>query len=265
MNQFVANTGAMNTWQQQLTDLSTDVGNFINSAPGVSTVLNSHGTIGHPMQTAFDAAQSARGSAMGATQSASAKISDLLRQAAQAYERGDMASADKLKAQAQQMEGAAGAPSAAGGAPSAGGQDGGAQSAGQMMGQFGQIAGQMMQGVTQPLQGMAQALGQMPQQVFQGVQGIVQTATQGAAGTGGGAAAAAAQGANAGAAQAGEAPEGAAPAGAGAPETGEKAPVQSGIMSEERMRELQGEREEMQRMDHAPVGQERPGINPVNL
>lgn len=247
MNQFIANTGAMNGWQQQLGDLSTEVGNFINSAPGVSTVLNTHGTIGHPMQTAFDAAQSARGSAMGATQSASAKISDLLRQAAQAYERGDMASADKLKAQAQQMEGAAGSPASAGGAPSAGGQDGGAQSAGQMMGQFGQLAGQMMQGITQPIQGMAQALGQMPQQVFQGVQGIVQTATQGA---GSGAAEAAAQGANAGAAQ-----PGTKPAGAEAPETGEKAPVQPGIMSDERMSELQGE----------PVGQERPGINPIDL
>jgi hypothetical protein len=259
MNQFIANTGAMNGWQQKLGDISTDVGNFISGAPGTSTVTNTHGTIGFPMQTAFDAAQSARGSAMGATQAASAKIGDLLRQAAQAYERGDMAAASDLKAKADQMDGSSSA-SAAGGSQAA--QAGGASSAGQMLGQMGQLAGQMAQSVTQPLAGMAQALGQMPQQVFQGVQGIVQTATQGAAGMGSGAAEAAASAAGAGATGATEAASaGAAPAGAGGPEGGEKAPV--GVMSEERMRELQGEREPMQQMDEG--GDPRPNINPINL
>ena len=211
MNQFIANTGAMNNWQQQLGDVSADVANFISGAPGISGVLNSHGTIGHPMQTAFDAAQSARGGAMGATQVAASKISDLLRQAAQAYERGDMASADKLNARAAQIEGAASSPASAGGpsTAAAGGQDGGASSAGQIMGQFGQIAGQL-------------------------VQGIVQTATQGAAGAGGGAAEAATKAAD--------------------------APV--GIMSEDRMRELQGKGDPIQPMD---TGNTRDKINPIDL
>lgn len=202
MNQFIANTGAMNNWQQQLGDVSADVANFISGAPGISGVLNSHGTIGHPMQTAFDAAQSARGGAMGATQVAASKISDLLRQAAQAYERGDMASADKLKARAAQIELAAGSPASAGGA----------SSAGQMMGQFGQFG---------------QIAGQL-------VQGIVQTATQGAAGAGGGAAEAATKAAD--------------------------APV--GIMSEDRMRELQGKGDPIQPMD---TGNTRDKINPIDL
>lgn len=181
MNQFIANTGAMGTWQQQLGEVSSDVGSLLNGTPGLSDVLNSHGTIGFPMQTAFDAAHAARGGAMGATQAASSKIADLLRQAAQAYERGDMAAADDLKKRAQQME-SAGGSSAAGGAAAGGAAaaaGGGGQAAGQMMSQFGQMAGQMAQSITQPLQGMAQTLGQMPQQVFQGVQGIVQSATEG--------------------------------------------------------------------------------------
>ncbi|MGV0745463.1 ESX-1 secretion-associated protein [Mycolicibacterium sp. XJ870] len=179
MTEFKAHTGAMNGWQQQITDVSSDVGNLMNGAPGVSGVVNSHGTIGHPMQNAFDSAYSSRGAAMGATQAASAKISELLGQASQAYDRGDVAAADKLKSQAAQMEGAAGS---AGGSPAASAAGSGAQGAGQMMGQFSQMAGQMMQGITQPIQGMAQSLGQLPQQVFQGVQGIVEAATQGAGG-----------------------------------------------------------------------------------
>lgn len=251
MTQFKTHTGAMSGWQQQLGDVSSDASNLLNGAPGVSGVQNSHGTIGHPMQSAFDAAQSARGGAVGATQGASTKIADLLRQAAQAYDRGDMAAAGKLKAQADQMEGtgspAAGSPGGAAG----GGAGGGSQAATQMMSQFGQMAGQMAQSITQPIQGLTQSLGQIPQQVFQGVQGIVGSATEGAGGAGGGAAEAASQAAGAGA----EAGAGHAPAGDGAPEEEYgKAPVKDGVMSEERMREMQGESEP-----------ERPTINPRDL
>jgi hypothetical protein len=76
-----------------------------------------------------------------------------------------------------------------------------------------------------------QGLSQIPQQAMQGAQGIVQTAMQGAGG--GGAAAIDA------AAKASAAGPGAGAPGAAAP-AGEKAPVQRGIISEERMRELQG-------------------------
>ncbi|MBU8823258.1 ESX-1 secretion-associated protein [Mycolicibacterium goodii] len=229
MNQVIAHTGAMNGWQQQLGEVSSGVGNLISGAPGLSDVLNSHGTIGFPMQSAFESATAARGGAMGATQAASAKISDLLRQAAQAYERGDMAAADDLKKRAQQLEGA-GASSAAGGGAAAGGAAAAAGSGGQaaspMMSQFGQMAGQMAQSITQPLQGMAQSLGQMPQQVFQGVQGIVQSATQAAGGGMDAAATAAAGGAGAEGAGTENAIKTGAPehAGAGGGE-GERAPV----------------------------------------
>lgn len=172
MTVFKTNTGAMNSWQQQVGNVGTDVSNFVNGAPAVSGVQNSHGVIGNPMQTAFDVAQSARGGAMGATQTASATIADLLGQAAKAYERGDVAAGGRLKAQADQMDGAG-----SGGATAAG-AGGGADVMGQMMGQFGQMASQAAQSLTQPLQ----SLSQIPQQVMQGVQGIVQTATEGAAG-----------------------------------------------------------------------------------
>ncbi|MDV3124364.1 ESX-1 secretion-associated protein [Mycobacterium sp. 21AC1] len=245
MTQFTAHTGAMSGWQQQLGDVSTDASNLLNGAPGVSGVQNSHGTIGHPMQTAFDAAQSARGSAVGATQGASTKIADLLRQAAQAYDRGDMAAAGQLKAQADQMEGT-GSPAA--GSPG-GGAGGGSQAATQMMSQFGQMAGQMAQSITQPIQGLTQSLGQIPQQVFQGVQGLVGSAAEGAGGMGG------AEAAGAG-------------AGSGAGEGPGQAPVSEGVMSEERMREMQGKAEDIQPMTEEPergADAERPTINPRDL
>lgn len=194
MTVFKTNSDAVNGWQHQVGDVGTDVSDFINGAPGVSGVQNSHGAIGNPMQTAFAGADSARGGAVGATQTASATIADLLGQAAKAYERGDVAAGGKLKAQADQMEDAG-----SGGATAAGAGGGGADAMGQMMGQFGQMASQMAQSLTQPLQGLSQ----IPQQVMQGVQGLVQTATEGAAG-----------GAEAGA--------GAAEAGAGAAESATK-------------------------------------------
>ncbi|AKS32990.1 ESX-1 secretion-associated protein [Mycolicibacterium goodii] len=271
MNQFIANTGAMGTWQQQLGEVSSDVGNLVNGAPGLSDVLNSHGTIGFPMQTAFDAATAARGGAMGATQAASAKISDLLRQAAQAYERGDMAAADDLKKRAQQMEGA-GESSAAGGAAAGGAAaaaGGGGQAAGQMMSQFGQMAGQMAQSITQPLQGMAQSLGQMPQQMFQGVQGIVQSATQAAGGGMDTAATAAAAGAEAEGAGAENVIKAGAtePAGAGGGE-GERAPVDAADKDKE---SAAGERDKSTdavqvgaRADIGVPAEEQPGVGAVS-
>ncbi|MGV9798238.1 type VII secretion target [Mycobacterium sp. NPDC003449] len=179
MTQFSAHLSAMDNWKQQLGDVSADVTNLIDGAPATSGVTSSHGAIGYPMQTSFDAARSARGGAMVATRAASSQISELLGRAAQAYERGDTAAADGLRAQAQQLEG--GSPASAGAAPAAGG---GGQAAGQMLSQFGQMAGQMGQQVAQPLQAMSQGLGQIPQQVLQGVQGIVESAT-GAAGDAG--------------------------------------------------------------------------------
>lgn len=184
MNQFIADTAAMGNWQGALGNVSDDINSFKNSFSGPSDLASSLGTIGSSFHNAHAGAQESRGTALGATQLAASRMSDLLGQASQAYQRGDLAAAGRLKAQADQIEGAS-APA------SAGGGDAGAGGAGQMMGQFSQMAGQMMQSVTQPLQGLSQAFGQIPQQAMQGVQGFVEAATQ-AAGGGGDAAATAA-------------------------------------------------------------------------
>ncbi|OMC32964.1 hypothetical protein A5740_12515 [Mycobacterium sp. GA-1841] len=181
MNQFIANTGAMTGWQGIVDGVSGEVNSFKSSFAGPSDLTSSHGPIGFPMQNAFSGAQSSREGALGATQAAASRMAELLGQASKAYERGDLAAASQLKAQADQIEGASSPASAGGGGSAAAGGAGGA---GQMMGQFSQMAGQMAQSITQPLQGLTQAMTQMPQQVMQGVQSIVESATQ-AAGSGG--------------------------------------------------------------------------------
>lgn len=179
MTQFNADISAVTALGQQLDDVSSSARNVLDGAAG--SVFNSHGAIGFPMQSPFDGTQASRSAAVGATQAASAELGGLLRQAAQAYERGDTAAAERLKAQAAELEGRqGGSPTGTGAPAAAGGQDSGGQAAGQMLGQLGQLAGQMAQSVTQPIQGMTQGLTQMPQQVMQGVQGIIQTAMQGA-------------------------------------------------------------------------------------
>ncbi|OMC01690.1 hypothetical protein A5733_02610 [Mycobacterium sp. NS-7484] len=184
MNQFIADTAAMGNWQGIVDGVSGDVSSFKNAFAGPSDLASSHGAIGFPMQNAFNGAQSSRDGALGATQVAASRMAELLGQASKAYERGDLAAAGRLKAQADQIEGAASPAAAGGGGGGAAGGAGGAGSAGQMMGQFSQMAGQMAQSITQPLQGLTQAMTQMPQQVMQGVQSIVESATQ-AAGSGG--------------------------------------------------------------------------------
>lgn len=250
MTELRAFTGAVAALGGQLDNVAADVGAVMNGAPALSEVVNSHGTIGFPAD--FAGASDARSAAVDATKVVSERMAETLRQAAKAYERGDMEAAEKLKAQADRMAGrpSSGSSNAAGGG-SSGGQDGGMQAGGQMMGQFSQMAGQMMQGITQPVQGIVQGLTQVPQQVMQGVQGIVQAATQGAAGGGG--------------ATGPEAPpvREAESDGAGAPDKGEKAPAQAGIMSEERMRELQGlpplHRDEA---PHEPLPESLPRVHP---
>lgn len=189
MNQLVANTGAITGLQGIVDGVSGDINSFKNSFSGPSDLASSHGAIGFPMQNAFNGASSAREGALGATQVAAGRMAELLGKASQAYARGDMDAAERLKAQADALGGGSSPAAAAGGGSEA--ASAGAGGAGQMMGQFSQMAGQMAQSVTQPLQGLTQAMTQVPQQVMQGVQGIVESATQ-AAGSGGDAAAMAA-------------------------------------------------------------------------
>lgn len=185
MNQLVANTGAITGLQGIVGGVSEDISSFKNSFAGPSDLASSHGAIGFPMQNAFDGASSARDGALGATQVAAGRMSELLGKASQAYARGDMDAAERLKAQADALDGGKSSASAAGGGSGGSGDaSSGAGGAGQMMGQFSQMAGQMMQSVTQPLQGLTQAMTQVPQQAMQGVQGIVEAAMQGAGGGG---------------------------------------------------------------------------------
>ena len=218
------NTAAMGIWSRGMEQVGNDVRSFITRGPSSSEVQVSHGSIGFSMQSAFDAVHAARAEALGNTQADSAKISETLNRAAQAYDRGDEEAARKLRAQAERMDAAQIART--GGSIPAGGQ-GATQASGQMVGQFTQMVGQAWQGVAQPAQSVMQGLAQAPQQVMQGVQGVVQAATQGTAGGGETAARMTAS-----------APS--TPVGAGARNVGEKAPVQQGIMSEARMREIQG-------------------------
>ncbi|WP_019970901.1 type VII secretion target [Mycobacterium sp. 141] len=102
MTQFNADVSAVAGLGQQLDDVSSSARNVLDGAAG--SVSNSHGAIGFPMQKSFEAMQTSRSAAVGATQAASAELGALLRQAAQAYQRGDTAAADRLKARAAELE-----------------------------------------------------------------------------------------------------------------------------------------------------------------
>ncbi|MGV0835969.1 type VII secretion target [Mycolicibacterium thermoresistibile] len=172
---------------QSLPQLAADV------APG--GVEGSHGPIAMAANTALSAALGSRGGAVQATTSSAGTISELLQQAARAYERGDLRSAEELRAAADAMAdeagvgggaGAGGAGAGTGAGPGVGagagsgvgaaGAGGGADMMGQMLGQVGGQVGQLAGMAMAPLAGLAQ----LPQQVMQGVQQAVQAATQAA-------------------------------------------------------------------------------------
>ena len=163
------------------TGVATGLGSLNAAAPGSAAVATSHGTIAYAVQTALQAALGSRSGTMTATQDSGARISELLQQAAVAYEHGDQRGAAAIKAAADAI--ADGGPAGAGGAAAAnaGGAPGGASGAaasgtdavGQVVGQLGQL-GQMGQQLGAPLAALGQPLQQLPQQVMQGVQQISQ-------------------------------------------------------------------------------------------
>ena len=163
------------------TGVATGLGSLNAAAPGSAAVATSHGTIAYAVQTALQAALGSRSGTMTATQDSGARISELLQQAAVAYEHGDQRGAAAIKAAAAAI--ADGGPAGAGGAAAAnaGGAPGGASGAaasgtdavGQVVGQLGQL-GQMGQQLGAPLAALGQPLQQLPQQVMQGVQQISQ-------------------------------------------------------------------------------------------
>jgi len=232
MSVLKVNLGALDNWSRSHGDVGADVKGVADSAAGNPNLFAAHGTISQPLLGVQSNADAARNGALAGVHEESTAMAGRLSNARQMYDKGDAAGAERIRAADSRLQ-----PSQGG----AEGQGGGAQQAGQMVGQVSQMVGQAVQGITQPIQGIAQAIGQMPQQVMQSVQGMAQ-----AAGQGGGATAAAASGAvgSPAAGQAGK-PEGrdakqySGPLAAGGPENREKAPTQ-GIMSPERMRELQG-------------------------
>ena len=166
------------------TGVATGLGSLNAAAPGSAAVATSHGTIAYAVQTALHAALGSRSGTMTATQDSGARISELLQQAAVAYEHGDQRGAAAIKAAADAI--ADGGPAGAGGAGGAaaanavgapGGASGAAASGtdavGQVVGQLGQL-GQMGQQLGAPLAALGQPLQQLPQQVMQGVQQISQ-------------------------------------------------------------------------------------------
>jgi hypothetical protein len=161
-------------------------------SPASGDAEAAYGTISSAFTSALGQALPSRDGTFAATSASSETIGKLLHAAAQAYEQGDQANAEKLKAAADALagssgtSGAGGAGSQGGGAGSAGtgsAGGGGAEMAGQMASQVGQQVGQIAQGMAQSVQGLAQGLTQLPQQIMQGVQGIVESATKGGAGS----------------------------------------------------------------------------------
>ena len=156
------------------TGVATGLGSLNAAAPGSAAVATSHGTIAYAVQTALQAALGSRSGTMTATQDSGARISELLQQAAVAYEHGDQRGAAAIKAAAAAI--ADGEPGGSG-AANAGGASGAAASGtdavGQVVGQLGQL-GQMGQQLGAPLAALGQPLQQLPQQVMQGVQQISQ-------------------------------------------------------------------------------------------
>jgi len=164
--------------------VATGLGSLTAGAPGSAEVAMSHGTIASGVDTALTAALGSRSGSMTMTQTSAETISELLHQAAMAYERGDQHGAEAIRAAADALargETSADGGTATGSATSAGsaGPAGGTDAIGQAVGQLGQL-GQLGQQLVAPLAALAQPLQQLPQQVMQGIQQMMQSATQSA-------------------------------------------------------------------------------------
>lgn len=178
------NTDGVRSLAEIHTAVAAGLGSVNNGAPGSAAVATSHGTIAAAVEAALSGALGSRTGSVTATQNSGARISELLAQAAMAYERGDQRGAEAIKAAADAI--ARGEAPAGGGAPGApagsggGVPGGGADAMGQMMGQLGQLGqlGQMGQQLGAPLAALAQPLQQLPQQVAQAVQQAAQSAAQ---------------------------------------------------------------------------------------
>ncbi|MBX7432502.1 ESX-1 secretion-associated protein [Mycobacterium sp. Y57] len=182
------NTDGVRSLSDIHSTVAAGLGSVSAAAPGAAAVTTSHGTIASAVDTALKAALGSRSSTMTTTQASGARISELLHQAALAYERGDQRGAEAIRSAADAIArgetpagpagsagsaGSAAAVGAAGASPAAGGSD----TIGQLAGQLSQL-GQTGQQLGAPLSALGQPLQQLPQQVMQGVQQIAQTTAQ---------------------------------------------------------------------------------------
>jgi hypothetical protein len=144
-----------------------------------SGVETTHGPIASAVSTALSGVLDGRQNSLSGTSTTARTIADLLRQAAEAYARGDEQDAQRFTAAAEALQGkdspGRGAAASSSGSP---GADVAGQ-LGQVLGQVGQQVGQLAQSIAQPLQGLAQGLQQLPQQIMQGVQQAGQASGRG--------------------------------------------------------------------------------------
>jgi hypothetical protein len=209
-------TDGLRQFSQTHADIASQVTALLGGAPTAAGVEQTHGPIAMAVQNALNDVLGARSGSLKNTATSGDTIAGLLRKAAQMYDEGDRAGAEKMKAAAQAMAEGQGGPGAGGATGGAAGAATGAAASGAggggaagMVGQLTSALGQAMGslgGLGQGGQqggGAMQGLQQLPQQVMQGVQQIVEAAT-------------------------GAGADGAEEAGAGAEGAGEKAPVDQG-------------------------------------
>lgn len=206
MDQLYVQTDGVRSYAQIHGRVATGLSRTIGGgAPDAAGVQNSHGAIAAAVSSALSTALDVRQGTMQTTATSGVTISDLLQKAAQMYEQGDRAGAEKLRAAAEALDGrhdgpgasgisggsggtgASGLPGASGISGSSGGADAansvagasnpaGGQMVGQILGQIGQQVGQLAGSLTAPLMGLAQGLQQVPQQAMQAVQGAAGSA-----------------------------------------------------------------------------------------
>ncbi|EKF22808.1 hypothetical protein C731_3248, partial [Mycolicibacterium hassiacum DSM 44199] len=154
-------------------------------------VQNTHGPIADAVHRALSSVLGSRDTTIQKTAASSSTISELLRKAAELYEKGDVEGAQRLRAAAATLAGDhGGEPRGPGGAPAAGTPAAGtaapaapaADVAGQVAGQVGQLGaqvGQLGNQLGSSMAGLSQGLQQLPQQIMQGVQQATQAAQAG--------------------------------------------------------------------------------------
>lgn len=171
-------TGGLRSLGEIHRSVADGLGSLVAGSPGPAPVAQSHGSIAAAVDTALTGALSSRSGTMSNTRTAGETISELLRQAALAYERGDTRGAEAIRAAADHMSETHSTAGAVAAAP-----PGGADPLGQAVGQLGQI-GQLGQQLAAPLAALAQPVAQLPLLLAQGLtQGLAQ-AGQSAAATG---------------------------------------------------------------------------------